>query len=92
MRRLTLLAFAASVLTPSGARAALPEAEMADTAPPRISLTAPELKAPVPARTDRKLRKRRAIVLRPVVAPKPAEPGASREAEKPAADRDSSKS
>jgi hypothetical protein len=91
MRQLALLAFAASVFTTSGSRAALPEAEMADTAPPRISLTAPELKAPVPARTDRKLRKRRAIVLRPV-APKPVEPGASREAEKPAPDRDDSKS
>ncbi len=93
MRRLALLALAAGALTPSGSRAALPEAEMADTAPPRISLTAPEAKAPVPARPDRKLRKRRAIILRPIVpAPKPAEPGASREAEKPVPDREGSKS
>jgi hypothetical protein len=88
MRRLTLLVLAASAFTISVALAALPEAEMAETAPP--SFGAPQPKAPPAARPPSKPRRKRAIVLRPV-APPPnvsAQPETKKPA--PASDRDSS--
>jgi hypothetical protein len=88
MRRLVLLVLAASAFTTSAAFGALPEAEMAETAPP--SFGAPPPKAPPAARPPSKARRKRAIVLRPV-APPPnvsAQPDAKKPA--PANDRESS--